>query len=356
MIALSAKVFLKYHFPPFGMIMPGRFYSSGSAYRYGFNGKENDNSTGERNLDFGTRIYDSRIGRWLSVDPEGKNMPWLSPYQFASNSPIYKLDPDGKWDIEIHSFAHRGKMSYGILILRNNNGEEIARYVVRVAGSAGVGKGNSGPKSRKIANGDTPQGKYDIADEGPWWKNSKDEQAAFGTSSRLAMTGVEGEIMGSSLERQNTIRIHAGRQELNNKKDFDPKNKLKFTNGCVRMYQKDLDEMKAMTLNLQKEDKNEKPGFTIIKDDLIEWDGRYYISSDFENLIKATENVVLTENFAKKFGFILPEISESLKNAAKEKLKEAESKGIKPEDHQNTTTNTQTETQQNGQSVCPKPN
>ncbi|MCU7549877.1 hypothetical protein OCK74_12165 [Chitinophagaceae bacterium LB-8] len=40
-------------------------------YRYGFNGKENDNEVkGDGNsLDFGGRIYDPRLGRWHSTDP-----------------------------------------------------------------------------------------------------------------------------------------------------------------------------------------------------------------------------------------------------------------------------------------------
>ena len=52
----------------FGMGMEGRKWSGASDYRYGFNGMENDNEVyGERNaIDFGARIYDSRLGRWLS--------------------------------------------------------------------------------------------------------------------------------------------------------------------------------------------------------------------------------------------------------------------------------------------------
>jgi RHS repeat-associated protein len=53
------------------MIMPGRKYSIGNgAYRYGFNGKEKNNEiSGEGNsYDFGARIYDPRLGRWLSTD------------------------------------------------------------------------------------------------------------------------------------------------------------------------------------------------------------------------------------------------------------------------------------------------
>ncbi|MFN9998838.1 MAG: RHS repeat domain-containing protein, partial [bacterium] len=79
----------------FGMQMPGRKLSGG--YRYGFNGKENDNEVkGEGNSqDYGMRIYDGRIGKFLSVDPLTKSFPQLTPYQFASNTPIQAIDFDG---------------------------------------------------------------------------------------------------------------------------------------------------------------------------------------------------------------------------------------------------------------------
>ena len=79
------------------MIQPGRKYDAGSGYRYGFNGKENDNEVkGEGNQqDYGMRIYDPRLGRFLSVDPITKQYPGLTPYQFASNTPIQAIDLDG---------------------------------------------------------------------------------------------------------------------------------------------------------------------------------------------------------------------------------------------------------------------
>ncbi|WP_295673544.1 RHS repeat-associated core domain-containing protein, partial [uncultured Mucilaginibacter sp.] len=80
----------------FGMQMPGRNFSGGS-YRFGFNGKENDNEVkGDGNeQDYGMRIYDPRLGRFLSVDPLTKKYPELTPYQFASNMPISASDLDG---------------------------------------------------------------------------------------------------------------------------------------------------------------------------------------------------------------------------------------------------------------------
>jgi len=82
---------------PFGMIMPGRKYAFDDTYRYGFNGKENDNEVkGEGGQqDYGMRIYDPRLGRFLSVDPIGDEYPELTPYQFASNTPLWAIDLDG---------------------------------------------------------------------------------------------------------------------------------------------------------------------------------------------------------------------------------------------------------------------
>ena len=78
--------------------MPGRKYSqANTTYRYGFNGKENDNDVkGEGNQqDYGMRIYDPRVGKFLSVDPLTKSYPWYTPYQFAGNMPIANIDLDG---------------------------------------------------------------------------------------------------------------------------------------------------------------------------------------------------------------------------------------------------------------------
>lgn len=79
------------------MMMPGRQFTAGSGYRYGFNGKENDNEVkGEGGQqDYGMRVYDPRLGKFLSVDPLTKSFPWYSPYHFAGNNPIQNTDLDG---------------------------------------------------------------------------------------------------------------------------------------------------------------------------------------------------------------------------------------------------------------------
>lgn len=84
-------------YTPFGMLMTGRKFSAGNGYRYGFNGKENDNEVkGEgAQQDYGMRIYDPRLGKFLSVDPIASNFPWNSPYSYAEGDPINYIDLDG---------------------------------------------------------------------------------------------------------------------------------------------------------------------------------------------------------------------------------------------------------------------
>src|SRR5690606_17962862 len=79
-------------YAPFGMGLVGRIYSS-EEYRYGFNGKENDKET--KTQDYGFRIYNPGLGKFLSVDPLHASYPWYSPYHFAGNSPILNIDLDG---------------------------------------------------------------------------------------------------------------------------------------------------------------------------------------------------------------------------------------------------------------------
>ncbi|GAL83811.1 RHS repeat-associated core domain-containing protein [Sporocytophaga myxococcoides] len=55
------------------MVMAGRGSGNNlTDYRYGFNGKEMDNemhNVAGAEYDYGARIYDARIGRFLSTDP-----------------------------------------------------------------------------------------------------------------------------------------------------------------------------------------------------------------------------------------------------------------------------------------------
>ena len=91
----EAEVLSASDYYPFGFSMPGRIDLN--KYRFGFNGKENDSEWGSQVIqDYGFRIYNPSIGKFLSVDPLAKGYPMLTPYQFASNRPIDGVDLDGK--------------------------------------------------------------------------------------------------------------------------------------------------------------------------------------------------------------------------------------------------------------------
>ena len=87
----------------FGSLLPGRNYST-DAYRFGFGGMPKDDEIHGAigtSYDFGARLLDPRLGRWLSIDPKASKYPDMTPYCSMGNSPLLFIDRDGE-DIEIY--------------------------------------------------------------------------------------------------------------------------------------------------------------------------------------------------------------------------------------------------------------
>ena len=66
------------------------------SFKFGFNGKIKDEQIAGGALDYGARIYSSKIGRWMSTDPLFMKYPNLSSYNYVANNPLKFIDPDGK--------------------------------------------------------------------------------------------------------------------------------------------------------------------------------------------------------------------------------------------------------------------
>ena len=84
---------------PFGSLMPGRSISPSTFYKLGYQSQPEDEETGFNAFEL--RLYDARIGGWLSPDPYNQH---FSPYMAMSNNPMSFIDPDGGYDEVSNTF------------------------------------------------------------------------------------------------------------------------------------------------------------------------------------------------------------------------------------------------------------
>jgi RHS repeat-associated protein len=108
----TANIVTGQDYYPGGMLMQGRQVQNNyQNYRYGFNGKENDDEAkGQSNqIDYGARVYDPRVVRFLSTDPLTNKYPYYSPYQFSGNTPIKFIDLYGKEPAQPDQLDYKGK-------------------------------------------------------------------------------------------------------------------------------------------------------------------------------------------------------------------------------------------------------
>ncbi|MEI7594425.1 MAG: RHS repeat-associated core domain-containing protein [Bacteroidota bacterium] len=105
------------------------------SYRFGFNGKENDDETGTQ--DYGMRIYSPTIARFISADPlivKEQKYAWYSPYQFAGNKAINSIDLDGLEECDSYVLqTSMGTDAY--LKLQTQQTTEVNKAVVSLTSS-----------------------------------------------------------------------------------------------------------------------------------------------------------------------------------------------------------------------------
>ena len=119
-------------YSPFGVQLDGRTQLV-DFYRRGFNGMEKDDEVkGVGNsFDFGARLYDVRVGRWMTVDPLATKYTSWSPYVFCIDNPIMYIDPDGCEPIK----PQAGTISAFIAIF-NNTPSKMGTMKGKLAGQA----------------------------------------------------------------------------------------------------------------------------------------------------------------------------------------------------------------------------
>jgi RHS repeat-associated protein len=139
----------------FGMEIGSRSYSA-SGYRYGFNGKEKNTEWDGSIYDYGFRIYNPKLGRFLSVDPLTPSYPWYTPYQFAGNKPIWCVDLDGLEELEYKNIPASGFKK----IVHAGDVVDYMGYQYRVVNSQVVNNNYIMDGDKRFAKTDYAPGNY----------------------------------------------------------------------------------------------------------------------------------------------------------------------------------------------------
>lgn len=98
--------------------------------------------------DFGARMYDARIGHFVSIDPLTSKYPSLSPYSFCNNNPIWFVEIDGRYfDYSNLTPEQRKNYDAHIAVLRQSElfdyvykqlESSTSAFVVKVAPTSGT--------------------------------------------------------------------------------------------------------------------------------------------------------------------------------------------------------------------------
>ena len=93
----SSELTSNYDYYPFGGIHSGAYVDAlASGYKYTFQGKEYQDEDALNWHDFGSRMYEASLGRWMAKDPQNQ---FGSPYLALANNPANYVDPDGEFAI-----------------------------------------------------------------------------------------------------------------------------------------------------------------------------------------------------------------------------------------------------------------
>jgi RHS repeat-associated protein len=111
--------------------MPNRQIVNGEPYRYSFQGQEKDAETGK--VAFQLRLWDGRIGRWLTTDPARE---FASPYLGMGNRPTVAIDPDGGDIIILNATKSVGGIGHAAILVGND--KDGWRYVSKNGTNKGI--------------------------------------------------------------------------------------------------------------------------------------------------------------------------------------------------------------------------
>ena len=222
-----------------------------SGQRRLFAGKERQDYVASGTSDFGPRRYFSSLPLWGAGDKNAAAYAYISPYVFCGANPIKNKEVDGNWYIRVSTSEDRGQYPYGVLTLYSTNDEPLYKTVVMAKGANG--------RIRNIKNSDTPQGIYNILG---WHEtnNARYDVLRYGGNPLLRMDYLPNQEGGT----RNAMHLHGGRAAA------VKEGRLSITNGCIRICDEDIAEIKAITDFIEANNPFEFPEQTYVYDDLEE--------------------------------------------------------------------------------------
>ena len=198
-------------------------------------------------IDYGARMYDPAIARWMSVDPMAEKYYPMSTYGYCVDSPVSFIDPKGmEW--EKPKEAERLKKSIDKKITSLNN--DIAKDQAKIAGG-GLNekqiarcKGRISEANERISNLNTSKADIDLLGEDP------NNVYAFRTISggkHHVLQGEDGKIYIET--SSNAVSIH----EITHIRQSLKAGGLRFLDGKLRNAGTDIDNFSQMEIDAYKQ-------------------------------------------------------------------------------------------------------
>ncbi|MBK8486376.1 MAG: hypothetical protein IPL48_01180 [Bacteroidetes bacterium] len=231
----EADVLQAQDYYPFGMLTPGRNWSSGSEYRFGFGGEESDGEIyGDNNsYAFEYRLHDPRLGRFLSVDPLAPQFAYNSPYAFSENRVIDAIELEGLEKYIIINDYYEGSLTKTTIIRAVN--EDYIEQNLQIRNIVAKPSINYSIYQVLVIDRFSPEvfsesGKNDLSNREKSILNEKTYRSGSGKNSMFTLP------YGSN---QQLIGIRTNTYRLTNKLDYD-QGLLFLTDGSANEFNLDL--------------------------------------------------------------------------------------------------------------------
>jgi RHS repeat-associated protein len=190
---------------PFGLTFNSYRRENSLTNQYQYNGKEIQDELDLGLLDYGARMYEPAIGRFSSVDPKAKEYYSWSPYNYAGNDPVKRVDVNGE--------GWRDVVAKAAALIASKVKQAVVTVVTGVINSVKKSVSNTEVAVYGEANGSVSiggQGAAQISGTGADVNASNVELVAGKVESSFGTKGVNNTAEGNYLLKDGNVKTSAG--------------------------------------------------------------------------------------------------------------------------------------------------